>query len=111
MIGIHKLREEVHNSAMKFRAIEILIGRSDFIRLWIDSTEEQQNYAYSLIQKGERDALKKWMKEHPSLSLDSKTVQQLRKIAKRFGIKYYTTLNQGQLIAEIIKKEMSSARE
>ncbi len=111
MIGIHKIREEAHNFAMKFRAIENMIGRADFIRLWVDSSDEDQNKAYELIKKGDRDALKKWMKNHPSKSLYDKTVPQLRAIAKQLGIKYYTTLNQGQLVAEIIRKETASVGE
>jgi len=106
MRGLTKLREEVHNRILTFRSVENIISKAKFIRLWHDSTEVEQEKVLLLALDGNREAVMKWMREHPSLDLGDKTLTQLREVAKRLGVKYYAQLMHGELVAEIMKKEL-----
>ena len=110
MNGLICIREEVHNAVLNFRTIENIISRPKFARLWMDSTGPKQEEVRDILRKGDRHALAKWMKEHPAIGLEQKTLVQLRLLGRKLGIKYYASLQQSELVAEIIKREDENVR-
>ena len=107
MMGLMKLREEVHNRAMTFRTIENILLRPMFVRLWIDSTDAEKKTVEEIIKQGDRNRLNKWMENHPSVDLGEKPFRNLRRIGQKLGIENYSRLDRAQLIAAIIQKEMN----
>ena len=107
MKGLLKLREEVHNRAMKSRTIENIILRPTFTRLWLDSNEKEKKEVVDIVERGDRKELNRWIREHPSLNLGERPFRNLREIGRKIGIKNYSRLSKTELIAAIIKKETS----
>lgn len=108
MKGLINLREVVHNKILVLRSIENILARPKFIRLWHDSNECEQAFVICMATEGKKEEILKWINEHPSLDLGDKTLTQLRDIAKRLGVKYYAQLMHGELVSEILKKEIGN---
>lgn len=90
------------------RSIENIIARPKFMRLWHDSNEQEQEEVANAAIAGSKEYILKWISEHPSLDLGDKSLTQLRDIAKRLGVKYYAQLMHGELVSEILKKELGN---
>lgn len=108
MTGLIRLKEEIHSIVLRSRNIENIISSVRFERLWGDSSQEEKEEAIKYAKAINREALKKWMREHSALDLTEKPLTELRKIARKFGVKYYAKLSYAELISAIAKKEVSS---
>lgn len=108
MTGIIRLKEEIHSIVLQSRNIENILSTNRFERLWGDSTEEEKEQAVKYAKALDREKLRKWMQDHPSLELTEKPLTDLRKIARKMGIKYYAKLTYVELISAIAKQEMSN---
>ena len=105
MAGLIKLREEVHNSILRMRSIEAMLERPDFERLWDDSNNAQQDALRALVKKNDKDAVRNWIRNHPSLELAEKKLVELKKIACQLCIPNYSRKSKLELIRDIQAKE------
>lgn len=103
--GLIKLQEELHHRLLKLRSIEALIRQPQFERLWDDSSEETQKELKGYIEKADKENVRKWMTEHPSLELAEKSLTVIKKIAARLGISNYSRKGKLELVQDIKEKE------
>ena len=105
MSGLITLREKHHNRLLRARAIESLLMRPSFERLWEDSTPEQQEAAINIIKDFNKEGLLKWVRDHPSIDLGERDRKDLLPIAQRLKIRNYSRLSRMDLIMEITQVE------
>ena len=103
--GLIRLQEELHYRILSLRSIETVVRRPDFERLWDDSSSEQKEELRKLIIDANRDGVRNWMDNHPSLDLMEKKLCDLQKIAYRLGIKNHTRLGKLPLVQAIKTRE------
>lgn len=103
--GLIKLQEELHHKVLKLRSIEAMIRRPEFERLWADSSNEHQEALKKLIDVADKDKVREWIRNHPSLDLAEKPLCDLQKIAYKLGIKNYSRLGKVDLVRAIRNKE------
>lgn len=103
--GMIRLQEELHFKILSLRSIETVIRRPEFERLWDDSSEEQREELQQHINNADKDKVREWMAEHPSLDLMEKKLSDLQKIAYRLGVKNYSRLGKLELVQAIKTRE------
>jgi hypothetical protein len=103
--GLIRLREELHHSILLSRAVENLILRPQFERLWEDSDEQKKLELKTLIIKSDKAGILLWIKNHPSIDVEDKSIRDLMQIARRHSIKNYSRLTRHQLIVNIREVE------
>ena len=82
-----------------------MVRRQQFDRLWDDSSPEQRIELKQYIFEANRDKVKKWMRDHPSLALAEKPLCDLQKIAYKLGIPNYSRQGKLELVRTIKAKE------
>jgi len=103
--GLIKLQEDLHNTILKLRSIEAIVGRPQFERLWDDSSPEQQAALMINIQNADKENVIIWERDHPSLELGEKSLTCLKRIACRLGLVNYSRKGKLELIRDIQEKE------
>jgi len=104
-MGLIALRETLHNRMLKLRNLEVIMSTPKFERLWKDSTDKQQKDVQKLIDDLNMNAVREWMRNHPSLELGEQPLTKLREIAKSRRIYNYSRKAKGELIAILQKEE------
>lgn len=100
---INKIRSEIHNAVLNFRALERLIESVRFEQaLNLDPNNIRVQFA---IVSGNLDAVEEWVKETLRKEVGLLTLRELRIRAASLGIRYYTTLSKDQLITAITKAQ------
>jgi len=108
--GLIKIQEELHHRLLKLRSIDALIHRPEFEALWNDSTVPEQAELVEFITQANREALYKWVREHPSLDVTQKSLPRLRAQARRLGLENFSRLGKIELIRNILEKEKHNAK-
>jgi len=104
MRGLHYLSELTHHTVLRWRAVEHIIQGSTFIMLWQDSTNDEKEIAKKYILDGDKLGLKGWVTQHSMHNIYDHGVRELRRIAKKRKIPYYTQLRHSELCEEILKR-------
>lgn len=105
MTGILRIREELHNKLLRLRSIESVVLTDRFERLWEVSTKKQREEVQKFIDLPDKQAIIKWMKNHPSLDLGEMDTRALKERAKRLQIPNWSRMQKTDLIRAIQKKE------
>lgn len=103
--GLIKLKEEFHNKVLKMQAVERLVSRKSFDRLYEESTDSQKADVEKIIAEADRHRLANWIRRHPALDLCEKPVLVLRDMAAARQIKNYSRLSKVDLVRELEKYE------
>jgi len=98
MAGLIKLREQLHNKMLVARSIEAILARPHFERLWDDSTLDQQTALRQMVLGVNKDKVLEWIRTHPSICLEEKSMRALFDLAQKYRIKNYSRLQREKLI-------------
>lgn len=109
MIGILRLREELHNTCLRTRSILTVICKIEFEVLWDNSIDDKKREALQFIEKHDKEGLLNWIKSHPSISTAEMNYRQLADRAKALHIVNYCRLTKVELIAAIDKAMKNAA--
>ena len=101
MIGILRLREELHNTCLRTRSVLTIICKIEFEVLWDNSTDAKKQEALQLIEKTNKEGLLLWIKTHPSISTAEMNYRQLAERARSLHIVNYSRLLKTELITAI----------
>lgn len=82
-----------------------MINRPQFDRLWDDSTLDERVEFRILIATANKNAVREWIRSHPSIDLMEKKLCDLQKIAYKLGIKNYSRQGKLELVQSIKERE------
>lgn len=111
MLGIIKLREDLHNRVLASKCALNLICKPQFEVLWELSTEEQRNKALEIINSNDIKTLKEWIMKHPSIEPSEMSSKQLLNAAQKLHIPNYSRLCKLELIPAVQRWMEASAHD
>ena len=100
-VSYNGLLNEVHRKVLDMRNIESLVNRVLFGRLWFASSEEERKRVYKLVLEGDREALEKWIEDHPDIDLGEMSHRKLKRLGQKLRIKNYSRLDRVELAQKI----------
>jgi hypothetical protein len=103
--GLTRLRELLHHRTLKLRKMEHMLSLPFMVRLYQDSNTEEIAALEKILEGDDAKALRTWMRTHRTIELGEKGTTELRRIAKRLGIRNWSRLTKYELIALIEYKE------
>jgi len=98
---LHRICETLHSKILRLRSVERIVSSIRFNRLWEDSDEKQRVEAGGFIEKGDRQALITWIKQHPSLMIEELFISQLKELACGLLVCDWSRMSRLELIAAI----------
>lgn len=105
-----KLAEYVHDKLLILRNIQTLISRPDFLLLYSECSEKEQQKVASYINSIDHIGLKKWFHDKRSSVLEILGMRELRKIASRLSISGYINLPKALLLSAITQKRKANEK-
>lgn len=100
-MGLHRIRENLHQKILRLRSIETMFGSLKFDRLWQDSDAKKREEVLKYIKDEDRVRLMKWIKNHSSLALGEMPLKQLRDLARSLLVCNWSRMNKAELITGI----------
>ena len=91
------LQLDVHELILNLRSIENTIEKPFFHRLWEASDDKQKKAIRTIVQRGDKLSLARWMDDHPDIELGEMSQNKLRKLAQRLHVINYSRLDRYEL--------------
>jgi len=107
-VGLRSNRVLAKTKASRFNAIERLLQSSRFETAWFGATPNQQNKVEPLIDHGRLEGLRQWVKEVMEDTYESMSYQELRKLASKRNIPYYSRMFKDELITKLEEYDESN---
>ena len=104
-IQVIDLERILRAKAALARSIECVINRPVFLRLWDCSDDAAKQQLKTFVEDLNKEAVLKWLRNHPSINLEDYTMRRLYEIAKKHAIKNYARLSRSQLVKAIKEAE------
>jgi len=92
------VRRETHQSLLNLRAIETIINKSIFERLWNVSTEAEKQAVTLFIGERRKSSILRWIRNHRTLDLEELSVIRLKEIGQQHSIRNWCRLTRLELI-------------
>lgn len=108
MIGIHKIREQLHAKILRLRSVEGVTSSILFERLWSDSNNRQREEVLEYIENGNRISILAWLRSHESLDIAEVPFSRLKELSRKYHIRNYSRLTKVELIRAIKEIEDGS---
>jgi len=102
---LDELRKSIHNKVNDLRSIDNMISDNDFEDVWNAFTDDQKLLCVNHVSWCNKSAVSGMIKKLKSLELASKTVIQLREVAKAKGLIGYMQMSKSTLLSELSKLE------
>jgi hypothetical protein len=99
------IRVEMHQRVLDARCVEALIMSHIFEKLWESSTIPQRETALSALAFFNREGLRQWIENHPSIELEDLSLHRLKAIARQLRVVNYSRLDHSSLLIAIREKQ------
>lgn len=93
-----------HKKVLEFRRFDRLVQSEEFGDAWTVADGEEKGKAMFLIQFEAYTSLQKWIRQMLYVNFEKHTVRQLRELASRHHIQYYSRMLHGDLVEALNKK-------
>lgn len=102
-----KTLEDLHNHILKLRSIERIVTSRSFERMYDSSTLNEQEEIERYITNRDRARIENWVERKRAAHYGEMSLMQLRVIARKLSIPYYSRLHKSTLLSEILTYERS----
>ncbi len=99
--GLIKMKEELHHKILILRSIETAINHPRFDSLWDDSSDSERKQFLEYLDVPNKIKIFDWIRNHPSLELEDKSLAELKEIAYKLNVINYSRLLKPDLIRSI----------
>lgn len=98
MNDLEQLIKWVHSRILLLRNFEHLIRKPLFADLWEDSDEDCKRELRNICLSLDKQALIKWLRNHPALDIGELPYVQLKELAKLKQVPHYSRMSKIQLL-------------
>ena len=96
-----QLQDTIHFRVLKLRALERLVNSEKFEKLWGLSTEAQRREVFDALNNRDQKTVLRWLRFHPKLDVEDKGLVEVRDLAKRMCIPYWSRKDKETLLKDI----------
>lgn len=100
------MRRQVHLDIAQTRRIEYLINTPEFENFWNELNFAQQCYLEALVFEYDLPLIHNFMEENPIKEIAEFGFKRLRGMAKKMGIKYYSSMTKIELITAVNRRQI-----
>lgn len=101
MTSVSHVRISVHNRCLDFRAMDRLVQSPEFEQAF--KLDPNNVFIQFAILSGNVTEVDKWVKATLGREIGEMSIRNLRDVASRLGIRYYSSLTRDELIVKIIQ--------
>jgi hypothetical protein len=105
---IEQMLSDLHWKILDLRAVKLTVSKPHFHRLFEASPDTERQRVREMVLKGDKSALKMWMRDHPDIDLGEMSLNHLKRIGKSLGIHNYSRLDRNILTQRIEEKRAKS---
>jgi len=100
----HEIKQHVRDMVAAWRRALRRVEAYDADALYRNATEARRLLLINYVQNGWPRLILEWYRAEDVISFDMLTVKEMREIARRKGIKFYSTMNKPELIFVLEKR-------
>ena len=104
---IDLIKSEHHKETLNLRRLDRLVQSDDFNIAWERSTEKSHNCVLWHIKKRHYKIVKDWVFHYRYFNFQYFSIRDLRNLASKHHIPYYSRLSRPALISALVKKGVS----
>lgn len=107
---IIQITDSLNRQLCSLRRTLTVVESELFSECYLASDIQEKEKADTLIKEHDSDGLRRWIRDHPTMSLKAMSIRQLRAIARRIGLPYYSRLSSLDLAQAIEKYNRSKKK-
>ena len=89
---------------LRLRRLDRLIQSEEFEHVWCRIGEEEKKIALRMIQSGQYNTFKHWLEAQFDLGFKMYSIRDLRTLASRYHVRYYSRKTRAELIKALTEK-------
>lgn len=105
-MSMEQIREHTKNQVAAWRRVQRKVESFEADAIYRNATDSRKSTLINYVQNGWPTLIEEWYKEEGIItSFDALTVKELRTLARRKEVKFYSTMTKSQLIFALEKEK------